>query len=168
MGIRSANVILEKIYGIDSDVTPLISSVTVTGNSLTLTATENLTIAYATAPLMFEIAGSDGVYKKATATINGNTITLTADGVSNPQKVRYAYSDLVIELQDGTIIEVENQYSNCTQTANSIIITASNGNVYEIRKDQYDAIRSYCTGNVTSTAGAPLPAFELEAGYKVN
>ena len=168
LGIRSANVILEKIYGIDSDVTPLISSVTVTGNSLTLTATENLTIAYATAPLTFEIAGSDGVYKKATATINGNTITLTADGVSNPQKVRYAYSDLVIELQDGTIIEVESQYSNCTQTANSIIITASNGNVYEIRKDQYDAIRSYCTGNVTSTSGAPLPAFELEAGYKAN
>lgn len=168
LGIRSANVILEKIYGIDSDVTPLISSVTVNGSSLILTATENLTIAYAITPLTFEIAGSDGVYKKATATINGNTITLTADGVLNPQKVRYAYSDLVIELQDGTIIEVGNQYSNCTMTASAIIITASDGTVYEIRKDQYDAIRSYCTGNVTSTAGAPLPAFELEAGYKAN
>lgn len=39
----------------------------------------------------FEIAGSDGVYKTATATIEGNKVILTSAEVASPQNVRYAF-----------------------------------------------------------------------------
>ena len=165
LGIRSANVILKELYGIDADTTPMISSVDAIGNSAVITVTEELAIAYGISPMLFEIAGDDGVYHKATASIDGRKITLIASGVTNPKKVRYAYADLVVEMQDGTIIEIANGFSNCTMSQNSLTITASDGTVYTITKDAYDSIRSYCTGNVTSTAGAPLPSFELAVGY---
>lgn len=165
LGIRTANVILDALYGIDADTTPMVSSVEAKDSSVVITVTEELTIAYGRTPVLFEIAGADGVYHEATATINGNKITLAASSVTDPKKVRYAYSDLVVEMQDGTIVEIKNQFSNCTMTESALTITASDGTVYTITKDAYDSIRSYCTGNVTSTAGSPLPAFELAVGY---
>ena len=40
----------------------------------------------------FEIAGADGVYKKATAEISGNKVILSSPEVSNPVHARYAFS----------------------------------------------------------------------------
>ena len=165
IGYRTANVILENIYGIDADSTPMVSSVTASGSSVIINLTEQMTINYGTKPLLFEIAGSDGVYHSAEAVINGNVITLTSDNVSAPVKVRYAYSDFVIEMNDGTIIEVPNGYAGCTQTADTLTIVTAGGETYVISKDACETIRSYCTGNVTSVAGSPLPTFELEVGY---
>ncbi len=168
IGIRTANVILENLYGIDADSTPMITSVKLVGASVVVTATEDLTVAYGSAPFTFEIAGADGVYHSAIAEINGNTITLTSDEVQNPTKIRYAYSDFVIEMQDGTLVEIKSGYTNCVQTQDSLTVTDVDGKVYVINKDQYDSIRSYCTGNIASEAGSPLPTFELEVGYEAN
>lgn len=165
IGTRAANVILENLYGIDADSTPLVSSVAAVGSSIVLTLTEDMTINYGTAPLLFEIAGADGIYYSAEAVIDGNVITLTSDKVSAPARVRYAYSDFVIEMKDGTVIKVPNGYAGCTQNSNSLTIVTADGQTYVINKDACETIRSYCTGNVTSVAGSPLPTFELEAGY---
>ena len=130
-----------------------------------LTLTEQVLINYGTRPLLFEIAGSDGVYHSAEAVISGNTVTLTCESVSDPKSVRYAYADFVIELNDGTVIEVPASYSGCTLTADTLTIVLADGTTYTIHKDGHESIRSYCTGNVTSEAGSPLPAFELAVGY---
>ncbi len=42
-------------------------------------------------PQEFEIAGADGKYKKAKASINGNKIILKSDAVSKPVSARYAW-----------------------------------------------------------------------------
>ena len=43
-------------------------------------------------PSWFEIAGADGVYYPATATISGSTVVLSSASVSNPTLARYAWS----------------------------------------------------------------------------
>ena len=165
IGYRAANVILKNLYGIDAADTPMVQSVVANGSSVVVTLTEMMKINYGTKPLLFEIAGPDGVYHSAEAVISGNTVTLTADGVTDPKSVRYAYADFVIELNDGTIIEVPAGYAGCTLTADTLTIVLADGTTYEIHKDAHESIRSYCTGNVTSEAGSPLPSFELAVGY---
>lgn len=165
IGYRAANVILENLYGIDADGTPMVESVRANGSSVVITLTEEMKINYGTKPLLFEIAGADGVYHSAEAVISGDTVTLTAEGVSDPKSVRYAYADFVIELNDGTVIAVPNSYTGCSMTADTLTIVLADGTTYTLTKDGCESIRSYCTGNVTSTAGSPLPAFELEVGY---
>ena len=165
IGYRAANVILKNLYGIDAADTPMVQSVVANGSSVVVTLTEMMKINYGTKPLLFEIAGSDGVYHSAEAVISGNTVTLTADGVTDPKSVRYAYADFVIELNDGTIIEVPAGYAGCTLTADTLTLVLADGTTYEIHKDAHESIRSYCTGNVTSEAGSPLPAFALAVGY---
>ncbi len=41
----------------------------------------------------FELAGPDGTFYAASGTMNGNTLTLAAPGVSQPARVRYAWKD---------------------------------------------------------------------------
>ena len=53
-------------------------------------------------------------------------------------------------------------------TSDALTIVLDDGTTYTIHKDAYDSVRSYCTGNVTSDAGSPLPAFELEVGYSAD
>ena len=61
-----------------------------------------------------------------------------------------------------------NGYTGCTLTADKLTIVLDDGTTYTLTKDACESIRSYCTGNVTSTAGCPLPAFELSVGYRAN
>jgi hypothetical protein len=48
------------------------------------------------APTEWEIAGGDGIYHPATASLNSttNTVVLTSSSVQNPVSVRYAYTDV--------------------------------------------------------------------------
>ncbi len=46
------------------------------------------------APNFFEIAGSDKVFHSASATINGNTLSVFSPSVPSPQSVRFAFSNL--------------------------------------------------------------------------
>ena len=41
----------------------------------------------------FEIAGEDGKFVEASATINGDKVAVSADGVSSPKSVRYGWAD---------------------------------------------------------------------------
>jgi sialate O-acetylesterase len=42
----------------------------------------------------FELAGADGVFHAATATLKGNSVTVSSPEVTAPAQVRYAFADL--------------------------------------------------------------------------
>ena len=93
---------------------PLVDKATVSGNTITVTFKEgtadglqvlNPDYTYqhkgetgwqskTTELEEFKIAGADGVYHDATATIVGNTIEVSSDEVTAPMYVSYAYSEL--------------------------------------------------------------------------
>ena len=41
----------------------------------------------------FDVAGADHVYKIATATIDGDSVVVVADGITAPKYVRYAFDE---------------------------------------------------------------------------
>ncbi len=51
----------------------------------------------------FEISGDGKNFVKADAMINGNTITVSADGVTTPKEVRYCYTSWTYYDADGTL-----------------------------------------------------------------
>ncbi len=48
------------------------------------------------APTWFELCGENGVFHKANARIDGNTVIVTADNVSNPCVVRFAWNKIAV------------------------------------------------------------------------
>ena len=80
---------------------PLYDSMTVSGNTATLNfkyadgynanSTASLKTSDGEAVTGFEIAGSDGVFYSATATISGNQILVSSQDVAYPVEVRYCY-----------------------------------------------------------------------------
>ena len=119
------------------------------------------------AVLGFEIASSTGTYVMADAVISGNTVTLTADSVSSPGKVRYGYGSFFIEYRDGSIVIPVDGYGNQSSgsmTSTTLTFYDINGNLHTITKDANEVIRSSIPGNVTSMTGAPLYVFEMQVG----
>jgi len=99
VGERLALLALEKTYGrtdVESD-SPRIEEMSVSGNTVTLkykNVAGGLKTEDGEMPRFFELAGADGVYYEAVATITGkDTITLTSDKVANPMKAAYFYED---------------------------------------------------------------------------
>jgi sialate O-acetylesterase len=41
----------------------------------------------------FEVAGADGVFMPGTATIEGDTVVVTSDGLMEPKLVRYGWAN---------------------------------------------------------------------------
>ena len=81
---------------------PLYKSMTVSGNTATLNfgyadgytadgSVGALKTSDGNAVTGFEIAGSDGVFYSATATISGNQIIVSSQDVASPKEVRYCY-----------------------------------------------------------------------------
>jgi sialate O-acetylesterase len=55
------------------------------------TTSPNSAITNAAAPATFELAGADGIFHPATATIVSATVNITSASVPTPTKVRYAW-----------------------------------------------------------------------------
>lgn len=75
---------------------PLYRSQACDGNALVLafdTDGDRLMTVDGAAPNNFEIAGTDGKFYPATATISGSAVRVSSDRVDAPQHARYAYSD---------------------------------------------------------------------------
>jgi sialate O-acetylesterase len=73
---------------------PLPSSATRSGSTVTVSfndAGPALSTSNAAAPATFEVAGADGVFYPATASIVGATVTATSASVATPTRVRYAW-----------------------------------------------------------------------------
>jgi len=96
VGSRLAGLALAEDYGIDLMPSgPLYKASTKSGSKLILDFdyAKNGLIAGDEGLAGFEIAGEDKVYVEAVALIVNNTIEIAAQGVENPQYVRYAWRD---------------------------------------------------------------------------
>ena len=94
VGQRLAYVAAAKVYGKEVEYSgPQVASVKSAGGSLKVTFkhAKGLATTNGAAPTGFEVAGSDGKFQDATATIKGETVELTAPGVKRPQRARYGW-----------------------------------------------------------------------------
>lgn len=97
LGHRLAQWALVKTYGhAGPAMGPLYRSKAVAGNTLTValdTDGDRLVTNDGAAPNNVEVAGADGVYYPATATISGSKMRLSSQYVPRPLNARYAWSD---------------------------------------------------------------------------
>ena len=86
---------LDVVYGEDiQGKSPSYSGYSIDGNKLKVTvknAYDGLKTSDSNAPAGFMLAGNDGIYYEATATLSGNEIVLSSDKVSNPVSASYGY-----------------------------------------------------------------------------
>lgn len=169
IGQRLADSVLKNTYGISygTATAPEITSVSVSGNVLTVTFDTSLSLLYGNTPEGFEIAGADGAFHKATAVISGNTVALTSDKVSSPTTVRYGFgAPIILILEDGTRIIPADRFAGSASDAEKATVVDIYGNTYVFYADQYEIIRSVLEGNITNASGHPLPVFKLSVGYE--
>ena len=95
-GKRACRVALGFVYGRDVEIYgPMYASHTAEGKTIRVSFShvgKGLAFKGGTKLQGFEIAGADGVYQWAEATIDGKTIVLTSDKVAKPVNVRYAWN----------------------------------------------------------------------------
>ena len=162
IGNRTADMILVREYGCDlgevyTYPTP-ISAVKNSGGSVTVTFDTDLQLFFGDKPLGFELyTGSE--WRTATGVISGNTITLSASGVSSPVAVRYGYSPTVAELADGTMVEFLSGNAAINKEAKTVTFTVG-GKTY-VTSDITEYVRTIDYGNVTNASGVPMPVFKL-------
>jgi sialate O-acetylesterase len=162
IGFNAADTVLNRIYGFDNFSAPIeVIDVERKGSSVVITFNQPITSSGIDEVLGFELAGSNGAFAHADAVIDGNTVTLTADGITAPTNVRYGFGSFYVEYRDGTIAIPKNSYNGGTLTTTTLTFTDINGKVHTITRDSDDVIRSCIPGNVTSLTGAPLGVFSL-------
>lgn len=111
VGDRLARIALAQDY--DRDVAyrgPNHDAITLRGDEVTvhLHHADGLTTRDGEAPRGFEVAGVDGEFQPATATIKGDQVVLTSEAVSHPVLVRYAWRRWVdANLQNGEGLPAE-------------------------------------------------------------
>ena len=162
VGIRTADMILANEYGIqfaDVYTYPKPTKVSAEGGVVTIEFDSELQIFYGDTVLGFELY--DGTkWVKASGEIDGNKVILSADGVENPTEVRYGCGETLIELGDGTFIEITTS-TYTVSTADKTITVTYNGEQYVIRANTTDMIRTVDYGNITNASGVPMPIFGL-------
>lgn len=98
VGLRLAYLALAKHYGktgYSDKLCPVYDRHEVDGNTVKVWfkyADKGLKTSDGSSPTCFEIAGSDRIFKPATASINGNCVILTCDEVPSPLYARLAWS----------------------------------------------------------------------------
>jgi hypothetical protein len=166
IGNRCAEMILANEYGMkvrEVYTYPMPVSAVREGGTVTVTFDSELKLLYGKTVLGFELYnGSKWI--AAEGTIDGNKLILTADGVSNPTKVRYGCGDMQVELGDGTILSVPNDGVSVDATNKRITLTVD-GKTYVIT-DPTDYIRSMDCGNITNDSGVPLVVFSMNVVAK--
>ena len=172
VGIRTADLILANEYGIkhnDIYTYPTPIKATFSGGKVTVEFDTELRYLYGDSVMGFEIYdGSKWV--RATGKIEGNKVILTAEGITKATEVRYGCGEMVMELADGTLIEVwdkKNTYGTgktnySLDSAAQTLTVEYNGNTYVVRGNTTDMVRTMDYGNLTNLSGIPLPLFRLE------
>ena len=168
IGQRAADIALKNIYMIpdyENSGEPMVMTVTSDGKNLVLTFNQELCTEYDVAPTGFEIAGSDGIFYKAAAVLSGNVVTLSADEVSEPITVRYAFGDARIVLDDGTVIPYNQSISHdSTFTFSDTTIVTPDG-TYVFSPDKENVIKTCFSGNLYGVSGHAVAIFKLDAGF---
>ncbi len=95
-GDRLALIALESVYKKEvSSKSPIFAFAKIEGEKAIVkfaNASKGLVTKDGKPPALFELAGPDGVYARAAAQIESDTVILTSDKVKNPQTVRFAWS----------------------------------------------------------------------------
>ncbi len=169
VGIRVADLILANEYGIkyaDVFTNPEPISAVAKDGVLTVTFDTDLEYFYGSSAQGFEIYNGTS-WVKATGHIEGNKVILTAEGVTDMTRVRYGCGEMLMELRDGTVIEIwgkgstESGQVNYSATGTTLTVSY-NGVTYTIEGDTTDMIRSLDYGNITNASGVPLVIFALD------
>lgn len=173
IGISLAASILENIYGKGELSMPKVVSVKADGSTLKLTLDREFTLMWGDEIVGFELAGSDGVFKTAIATVKDGVIILHAPGVQVPKAVRYGFGKASFEMEDGNILAVDKDLYTFTNTE---LTTTTNGKpdwqvtitdkasgevLYSFISNETPVVRCRGTGNVASTTGETLPVFKI-------
>lgn len=160
VGLALADSALENVYMIDNNSAPNIVSITKQGGAIIITFDRDVTIDSGVEMLGFEIAGIDEVWVAAKATYSGNIVTLSADGISAPDRVRYGKGESILTLKDGTEIIHNKKYASFVydEAAGTVTITTDD-RVYVIDTSNPDVIGARMPGNVIAKGGAYLPVF---------
>ena len=114
--------------------------------------------------LGFEIRAAGGEWVAAKATYADKTVTLTAEGVSAPEEVRYGADKSILVLEDGT--EFYHNKADATIVWNEeegTVTITHNGNVYIIDTSDPAVIGGRMNHNVVATNGTALPVFLITA-----
>lgn len=171
IGLRTADMILGAIYGIDlgrAYKAPEVISVKRDGEKVILTFDTELTLLYGDVVTGFTLNKVAAVGK-----IDGKTLTLTAAGVTEPTEVAYAQDTLTVVMKDGTVyrnvtnVHVGNDadsnktYSDRSYTTFDAIGADGNKVTVKVGAGSHDVIRSTYGGNLTNESGYALPAFSL-------
>jgi sialate O-acetylesterase len=96
VGLRTGLLIEKMAYNLDVVATgPVFKSATITGDSVRVEFdnADGLKTKSGGPVTGFELAGSDKKYLPATAVIDGNSVVLHADGLQDPQTVRYDWAN---------------------------------------------------------------------------
>lgn len=96
VGERLAASALHNVYGLEHVVPegpkPVVAVLFNDGNvAIRFKHADGLRTADGKAPITFELAGSDGVFHPATATVSNHAVKLKAEGVDHPVEVRYGW-----------------------------------------------------------------------------
>ena len=92
VGRRLAKASLAHTYGIGTYEVPAFLGYRISGNQLIITFDQEV-VAKGNTPEGFILAGSDGIFHPAKATIQGKEVILQADAVAIPTAARYAWAD---------------------------------------------------------------------------
>ena len=166
IGNRLADCILKNVYKLDGNYiteAPEVVKIVRSGSKLVITFDTDIKFLYGASATGFEIAGSDGVFYKATASTSGKTITVSSDSVTTPTEVRYGYGKMLIELQSGRLLNYNRD--NATQDSSTRVVKLTISSTEVITVKEGDVIRSRANGSVTNASGHPMPVFRLSAGY---
>ncbi len=167
VGIRVADLILANEYGIkyaDVYTNPQPISAVAKNGVLTVTFDTDLEYFYGSSAQGFEVYNGTA-WVKATGYIEGNKVILTAEGVTDMTRVRYGCGEMLMELRDGTVIEIWGKGSSGEvnySAAGTTLTVTYNGVTYTIEGDTTDMIRSLDYGNITNASGVPLVIFALD------
>ncbi len=168
IGIAFADSILENVYFKDQSLkiaNPEIESVVIEGNTVKVTIDRDIALMYGSTADGFAISADGDTWVDAKGTIDGRTISLTADGVDAPKYVRYGFYNSVIELEDGTKITFSKSADGISYVADpastkATTVTITVGDkTYTINTADPEVIRSMIPGNIIAENGHTLPVF---------
>ena len=162
IGIRVANQILVNEYGFNLGATytnPEPLSVVAEGGTVVITFDTDILLLFGDSAVGFDIYNGS-VWVEANGAVNGRTITLTASGVSEAVKVRYGFSAMTFELEDGTM--VEGLPGRIKKDNEASTLTFSYGGHTYVATDATATVRNMDYGNVTNASGIPLPTFVMD------
>lgn len=162
IGIRAANQILVNEYGFNlgaAYTNPDPVSVVADGGRVTITFDTDILLLFGDSVVGFDIYDGE-VWVEAGGTVSGRTVTLSASGVTEALKVRYGFSAMTFELEDGTMIEGIPGRIKKDNTASTL--TFSYGGYKYVATDPTGTVRNMDYGNVTNASGIPLPTFVMD------